>query len=854
MRAALLLLLALGLTALWFLRDGAGRERPEPVAAPAETRPTVPDEPLRPAEVAVQREVPVPAASASGEPAAVAAPEAWCVVLGRTVDENDAPLTGVVVQLLAARVWTEGVDVPFLPGSTVLRGWERTTDGDGRFRFETPVPTAAAVWLTVEPDPFHDSARVIFGGRDREHEPLEAGERDVGTLRLATTGAIRGRVVDPVGRPIEGARLYVGSGPSLTIQREATTGPDGTYVIGHVPPGTHGLNLGHERHLGRFVKPFRVERQRWTDGGDLVLESSPTIDGIVVDTSGSPVEGVRLEGWPTATGSAVHTRSEADGRFTLYLSDDQRFTLSAEKDGYRPWHVGDRANLFAPGTTDVRVELEARDPASRVAFRIVDAESGTPLERFGITVLPDAAEEDPLRASSPGPLPRPADHPGGLVELEARPGVDLVLVAAPAHLSARVEIEPGTTAEAPQVVRLAGGASITGRVIRDGLPIAGAKVWLETGFLSFPRATAEVPDPDPVFHTEDSGAGMQLTVTGADGGFRFEGVARGTYRVEARADGSAPAERVPLMVKSLAPLHVGDLELTTAATVLGTVLPPPGGSPAGLNVYLDDWRRGVRQSTDLAGRFRFDGLSAGEHVFLLDDLPGVVAPGVAVRATLAVGETREIVLDARDHGTCEITLTIVFGEARHEGVQVTLVSGEERTKLGSTDAEGRVSGSIRASGEARVEVWIPGGGRIVHPTHVVVPRLDQPVDETVVFEAGALLVRLPEGGDIPPAGSVSLTLAPAPGIEGETQWARSNYDAVGTLNATIELDRAARTFRFEALLAGEWQATLEVTAKDAELEQVPVEGGARVQRRPAWSATFPVTIRHGATSRVVVPR
>ena len=54
--------------------------------------------------------------------------------------------------------------------------------------------------------------------------------------------------------------------------------------------------------------------------------------------------------------------------------------------------------------------------------------------------------------------------------------------------------------------------------------------------------------------------------------------------------------------------------------------------------------RGEARS-DADGRFRFEGLSAGDHSLEVGEVPGVLAGGAAAQVTLAAGETREVVLE-----------------------------------------------------------------------------------------------------------------------------------------------------------------------------------------------------------------
>ena len=69
-----------------------------------------------------------------------------------------------------------------------------------------------------------------------------AGPSNVAAQGAAQTGTIGGKVVDPQGKPLPLAQLYV-EGTTLATQSRN----DGNYVLTGVPAGTHTL---HARLLG----------------------------------------------------------------------------------------------------------------------------------------------------------------------------------------------------------------------------------------------------------------------------------------------------------------------------------------------------------------------------------------------------------------------------------------------------------------------------------------------------------------------------------------------------------------------------------------------------------------------------
>src|SRR5262245_16374156 len=144
-----------------------------------------------------------------------------CTIFGRAVDESGKAVAGASVTLSGYPRWTESESVPRLEGTPVRHGYELRTDEDGRFRVETPVPTAETISFTLTPDDFHDLVRLRYGGkRTDDLAALHAGDNDLGTFKLATTGAVSGTVRDRHGAPIAGARVRIGSEPGLTEERD----------------------------------------------------------------------------------------------------------------------------------------------------------------------------------------------------------------------------------------------------------------------------------------------------------------------------------------------------------------------------------------------------------------------------------------------------------------------------------------------------------------------------------------------------------------------------------------------------------------------------------------------------------
>src|SRR5688572_4451562 len=578
-----------------------------------------------------------------------------CTVLGRLVDEHRGPLAGVPVRLYGYKGWAEGHDVPRLPGKYDLRGWEVASAADGSFRFEVPVPTVTPTQLRVEPDPFHDSAWLILGGEDADtRAPLRTGVNDLGELLLVVTGAIRGRVTTQAGAPLADAELHIGSEPWNTLGREGTADASGSYRIAHVKPGTYGVAVNCKGYLTAFTKPVLVEAGRFTDGVDFALEVAPVLAGHVVDEEGHGLAAAELQAWPSTSGRGAFGKSDANGSFRLALPVEVPYTLEVELEGFESHGLG-RSARYEPGSDDLRIVLR-RSVNARTTFVVVDAKTGAPVERFGLEIERDQGSAATNGWTSYRADPTPRHHAGGTLDLAARPGLDRFTVQAPGYLRVTGDVAHAGAGDPRQVVALVAGGTLSGRVSAGGVAAPNASVRLEPGRR---KAGGFIPDLDHVFHTTADAAGS----------FRFDMLDPGDYRLVARADAGLATRE--LKIPRAGPVDGVELVLAPGATILGRVLAPPGRSPAGLEVYLMPWQLDVKQVTDAAGGFRFDGLAAGEHELLLDERAGVVT-SLRERVTVTAGEAREVLLDARGKGTCEVALTLELGRRPAAGLAVFL--------------------------------------------------------------------------------------------------------------------------------------------------------------------------------------
>jgi len=713
----------------------------------------------------------------------------------------------------------------------------------GAFRVEAPVPTARRTALAIRPDRFHDSVTLYFdAAMGSALPPLVAGERDVGELRVARTGALRGRVLDTEGRPIADAEVGLGTSRSTTLGRDSVrTEADGSYVVAHAPVGTYGVRVKAERHVSHFEPNVVVEAGRETDVVDVVLTPSPTIEGRVVDELGGPVEGAKLYGWPVGSGggSGAGAKSDADGRFVIHLPQLDPYTLSAKLDGYLTWgDEHDDAVAYEGGRRGIEVVLRS---LPRTRFLVVDAGTGAPVERFGLTILADNGSRAPVKVTTGGGPPSQSARPGGAAEATARVGVDAYRIAADGYVEASGDVEQDSVGVAVQTVRMQRGVGLRGRVLRDGAALGDVAVELVkiTG-----RQRGADGKADLERHFVDSES-RRVTRTDADGRFAFDALEPREFRLTVRPVTGAPLVRAPVVVQAQGATDLGDLVVETGATIVGELLVPAGFDPVGCVVRLDDRREGPTAFVDGTGKFRFEDVPVGVRFLAHEARLGSLAGGEPVRVELAPGETRTIVLDARENALSSVELRIDLGDLPVEGCRVALTKlgdfGSD-ANLGTCDSSGRVRGAVRALGRAGVLVWLPGDRRIRHPDVVldVAPMLH--VDADVRFEFARLELKLP----VPPPrdGSVEMSFAPTL-ADAPTQFVRLAYSEGKLVGESAAQSAIPGGLSIGGLLAGPHALTVEMF--EGAPRSAPREDGSRAGPVAYHRATASVDLVAGRT-------
>ena len=362
---AVVSVVAVAMFAAWLVR--ATREHFD--ARAAEIAPTTPSREARASNTTERTSAP-PAVQHAAPPAApTIAPAETLAISGRVIDDHDrSPVAGAEVVLRSAH------------GDVTAR-----TRDDGTFA------------LAAAPGSYRIGVRGagVQSTSPRELERLIAPDEDPGdsrmlalhvfdnisTLELAATreAVIVGRVIDPAGRPIAGARVHAAGGaPAPAFATDSAQSDDlGKFEL-RVAPGHYSLDASTAHFVGA---PHRIAVDAHVGANPeqiVQLARGCAISGRVVRADGSPAGDGALErlASPGSTDFAPAGRVAADGTFQWTTGAHGEVTLRAW-----PWKSpATDARTFAcdDGARVSDVVLHVGDAPPVLEGTIVDA-NGAPV-------------------------------------------------------------------------------------------------------------------------------------------------------------------------------------------------------------------------------------------------------------------------------------------------------------------------------------------------------------------------------------------------------------------------------------------------------------------------------------------
>ncbi|QDU65983.1 sigma-70 family RNA polymerase sigma factor [Engelhardtia mirabilis] len=375
--------------------------------------------------------------------------------------------------------------------STVERTWQARTDADGRYRLSA-VPRVEGALVGVVHTGY--AARFLDA-------PLRSAENFDVVLEpdaMLSPLAIRGRVVDGEGRPVEGALVSLG----------ATVGSTDRVGVFQLDP-VRALDTSVLKAARAGFLPAALQRPGepsdddtgWPSFTTLTLGgASLSIAGVLVDQDGEPVAGARVwvdDGEPFGAVGAYPLQLEAilaggappaDGfgmQAQMPTADgDERFgwyTLPSEPDGMWFYTTTDAGGAFVlEGLTDRDYTLAAvlDEPLARVTSGPFAAGSE------GVVVEVDVPEvHTTLR--------------GRVVDERGEPVSDIRLQLYEITETKRARVLGGSTEMNLLVSQIPEGTDEEGRFELPMVPVEGAYLWATgDGILPTPRSIPADVDPE----------------------------------------------------------------------------------------------------------------------------------------------------------------------------------------------------------------------------------------------------------------------------------------------------------------------------------------------------------------------
>jgi hypothetical protein len=603
---------------------------------------------------------------------------------------------------------------------------------------------------------------------------------------LAGTGAIRGHVFDAAGKPLGGIKLSLhGEGASFPPM---TSTAEGGYELGQLKPVVQTITLNSTGWLTAKHADVAVREGLVTEDVDFHLEPAPSISWVVVDPKVAPLAYVRLNGLAEGGGFGAEATTDSAGSFVMSLPAAATYCLYLiDQHDFEPWDVPRPERIFEPGAKDVRIVLT---PVVSTTFRVVDAASGSPIERYGIRIEPELTRNG-SDVSFEGDSVQIEPHAKGEAVLPAKPGHANVQVRAAGHGPADLRVKWDDPDRALQTVRLEIGGSLRGQVAFAGRMIADAKVKL-----SEDPGRREPGDRTPrltLFTGRD-----QVAATDGEGRFEFHDLAAGIYQVTIDPSVAARVTQGGIHVQPGATTDLGAIVPDVGATIRVHVRVAPGVDASELKVITGPYgdRRAVRKAD---GILVFNGMEAGTHELTLVRHPPLVPEAMKQKVTIATGETRDVEFDLVPHEPCKVTVHVTQnGEAvGFVHVRAQLMSNGFVTKeidVGTTSDEGVAAGTCPGDSDVRFVARSAKGVFLGQaPADIHLPASGSHED-SLALATGELTVQLPARSSVPERGNVDVTLAPV--------------SPAGA--APIELRAATKTSFDGKRGSAEWTSTLVV--------------------------------------------
>ena len=609
------------------------------------------------------------------------------VIEGRVVDPEGRPVEDARIQ---ARVELRDNEDP---GSSEAREEETRTSAEGRFRLRR-LTGGMQYRLTVDKAGFAPASRLVEAASARSAAPTE--------VVLRKSRVLAGRIVDEEGRPVAGADVWV-RGPGL--RTSVRSGRDGEFAFLDLLAGMYGLAAWRQDFAPVVVVQLEIpEEEARVDLGTLTLRKAVLLEGRIVDSQGSPVEGVQVVSTalagtlPDGKGqeNPASGITDSEGLFRLRgLQPGERVTLYVQHSEYLPLTLTLRA------TGERLPEIVLRRGAE-ISGRVVDGQ-GEPVHGAVVRLLREAGP------GQPGGESASTDASGRFHLKSVEPGRGrLIANTVEDDFAESGEVVFAAGEELKDVVitlRRGVGVTVEGRVLdARGQPAAGAEV-----------SVVNLPPLPQLRHA----------TTDEKGQFRLKGVLPGIATVSAVRPGDLAQARRQVSIQP----GRNEVELVLESSghpVSGRVVDEAGEPLPGMPVWLDG-AASTRKATSAAdGSFMLANLPDGSYkVHSWSESERRGSPWVPV--VVAGGPIEGIELRVQRFG--RITGRMIGMKPEETlWVKVNALNRErQQSQEGWIDHAGRFEIVNLLSGSWDVQLWDTRNARTIRKAVVLAPGAQEAV-------------------------------------------------------------------------------------------------------------------------------
>ncbi len=513
-------------------------------------------------------------------------------ISGKVVDEAGQPVgnASVVISL------HKKIEAP---NAEIDVSWKTIkTKADGTWKLDNTPATIDRADVAAYHPQYSNSPEGYFGF-DQYPKPNELLE-GTAVITLPRGVQVEGTVIDPDGKPIQGAKVGWGTDRvASNVLPEVTTDASGKFTFGSKPDITATLTV-KAKGFGPELKTLVVGKENATI--EFKMKPPKTITAKITGPDGKPINGGRvyIDTWRNCRTLNQSININSSGQFVWKEAPEDEVLVDILPNGGLP--------------AKRRVSMKASDQEIVVSLggglsvhgTVVDAETGKPIEKFKVT-------QGVVFEGNPGPswfgndgrvrgengeftMKFDQEYPAYVVRIDAE-GYKRAVSRVIKPDENKVELE----------YKLEKGKSLSGIVKDvDGKPLAGAKVIVAT-----PSQTAYIQNG-----TQHHRQGNDESITDENGKYVLPEQIDAYALVVVTENGYAIAHQKDLSAD-------GELKLKSWGKVEGSLLlsgkPAKAGESIHLSINEDNYDPkaarvyfAYQAKTDQDGKFSFDRVPAGK--------------------------------------------------------------------------------------------------------------------------------------------------------------------------------------------------------------------------------------------------